>query len=239
MNSKVLKYPRNIVFSPHVDDEVIGCYQALSKGLITDVVYFFELTDERKAEAEASAARFGFKAHFAGDPYFTTGLSYDLETSLGPTDRIWAPTSRDSHPDHGRVNRLARKMKVHHGCELMFYTVDMDSFQKPIQHWKEKKQALLDLFPSQKALFENEKYFLFEGYSEVDHITTRNFILRYDQSYSVVLSGYNPPKELKLQPKDKEPDVDYLDRLIVEYYNRDSVTKIAVINGDNMVEFNG
>ena len=33
----------NIILAPHVDDEVIGCYQLLVKGEIDKIVYFYDL----------------------------------------------------------------------------------------------------------------------------------------------------------------------------------------------------
>ena len=53
------------ILAPHVDDELIGCFTRLQNRSIDHVIYFFELTPERKKEAKAAAEHFGFIPIFA------------------------------------------------------------------------------------------------------------------------------------------------------------------------------
>jgi hypothetical protein len=235
---QVLKSPRNIIFSPHVDDEVIGCFTALEQGFITDVVYFHDLTASRICEAMRVSDRYGFKPWFCREPFYgVSEVPHDLSRTIDSTDTIWCPTSRDTHIQHVQVNRTARHYKDRVGCKLLFYTVDMESFQEPLPvEMREKKKAVLaDLFPSQKVLLENEKYHLFEGYSEKDHLTT---IRSTVGEFVVTMKGYNPPSEIK-KPGDDELDESYLNRLVINHYDRVNVSTIAVTRGNVTVEFNG
>lgn len=237
MKNKVLQYPRNIVFSPHVDDEVIGCFLALNRGIITDVVYFYDLTDDRKVEAIKSSERFGFRAHFCLTDWGMPYLNSELEVTLSDKDTIFCPTVRDTHNEHALVNKYARQIKSRYGVDLVFYTVDMESFQVPLspENRAEKKAALAELFPTQSFLLQNEKYHLFEGYSEKDHVES----VRFNKGdVKVVMKGYNPPSDIDA-PKKDELDVDYLNRLIANHYNRMSVNHIAIYRGNKSVEFNG
>lgn len=230
-----MKSPRNIVFSPHVDDEVIGCFQALDRGLITDVVYFHDVTPERKIEALKTAEMFGFKPHFFEDFF---GLPKDLE-KLGPDDTIFCPTIRDSHAEHAQVSIMARNYHRDTGCQLMFYTVDMDSFQEPLlpKIRAKKKSVLQELFPSQSVLLTNEKYHLFEGYSEQDHYQGVEFVL--DNDRKVVMKGYRVPAAFDANWSSDIDDAEFLNTLITRYYSRNGTNYIAVHNGNRWVEFNG
>ncbi len=230
-----MKSPRNIILAPHVDDEVIGCFTALDRGLITDVVYFFDITKDRWDEALDSAEYFGFNA-WQGDETFVA-LPTDLEYNLGPEDTLFIPTAKDSHIDHSRISRLGRELKLGKKCQLVFYTVDMNSFQAPLppELRDKKKTALKKLFPSQSILLEDEKYHLFEGYTEKDHLTT---VRRVKGKLIVEMTGYNPPKDFD-GPQPEETDEDYLNRLVVTHYNRTNVSTIVVDRDSTKVTFNG
>lgn len=230
-----MRSPRNIVFSPHVDDEVIGCFTALDRGLITDVVYFYDLDTVRIAEATNSAKKFGFNAWFSD--FGDIPRAIEDRVLLNETDTIWCPTARDSHIQHAMINKLARNYARTRGCQLMFYTVDMNSFQVPLSEAMQykKKAALAELFPSQSVLLADEKYHLFEGYSEKDHLTIRTF---YEGLLTVKMKGYNVPTKIEV-PKDDEQDEAYLNRLIVNHYDRVNVSTISVTRDNTTVEFNG
>lgn len=157
--------------APHVDDEVIGCFSLLEKGLITDVVYMFELTDERRAEALACAKKYNFNPIFASD--FGDWDSRDIESG----DNIFVPTIKDSHPDHKYVNNSGRWLSKNKNCNIFFYSVDMNTRERKTLTFDQraaKRLALNELFPSQSNLLSDDKYSFFEhiAESEVDVIST-------------------------------------------------------------------
>ena len=82
------------ILAPHVDDELIGCFTRLQNRSIDHVIYFFELTPERKKEAKAAAEHFGFI------PIFARPDSMKLVMDTVKDNTVLLPACTDSHPDH-------------------------------------------------------------------------------------------------------------------------------------------
>lgn len=153
---------RYIVFAPHVDDEVIGCFTYLNTELVSDVFYFFEHSDPiRRQEAMNSAERFKFTPHFINE-----GGTIDIKDNV----TIFVPNINDQHPHHKKVNRFAKQFVKHSSAELLFYSVDMNVKHEVLTMFsrENKKNALFSLFPSQVNLFEDAKYHLFESILKSD-----------------------------------------------------------------------
>ena len=53
-----------VIFAPHIDDEMIGCWSLLSSGLVDQVYYFNDLESNRVDEAIKLSVQYGFKAVF-------------------------------------------------------------------------------------------------------------------------------------------------------------------------------
>lgn len=143
---------RVLILAPHVDDELIGCYSHINDlDNEVDVAYFYELSQERLAEARAASKALGFRIINEGD---ITPAHYDT---------ILVPSRQDWHADHKAVNRRYRHIATH------FYSVDMGS--GGLLPDAELKLDLLNLlYPSQKTLWEgNSKYWLFEDIQETDY----------------------------------------------------------------------
>ncbi len=150
------------VLAPHIDDEVIGCFRILKAGLVKDVYYFYNLTDERIAEAERCSRRFGFTPHFYGEGTWIV-LNQDQATH-----RLLVPSISDQHPQHKEINLRARKEFYGLSFRTMeYYSVDMNVRELEIlSHGEQvkKRSHLFCLFPSQARLFErDDKYHLFEA----------------------------------------------------------------------------
>jgi hypothetical protein len=144
-----------LILAPHADDEVIGCWSVLLDPEVTvSVVYFFELTDERKAEALVCCASFGFDLEFAD---FNT---YEIPDGY---HEVYVPSRKDWHADHKMVNAKYRNKAT------KFYSVDM-ACGKLVQVPRAKQKLLNDIYPSQASLWENnDKYWLFEDIQETDY----------------------------------------------------------------------
>lgn len=159
-----------IIFSPHVDDEVIGCFSWLNDGRIDKVYYFFELSDLRKEEAIASSKRFGFK------PFFVDDLSVfedSFSKIFNKNDLILVPNIKDHHIHHKMINRMA---KFHH-TNLMYYSIDMNVTCDVVDFCNEKKESLYSLFPSQERYFnQHRESFLFEKIIKDDYLKTYRFL---------------------------------------------------------------
>lgn len=148
-----------VILAPHVDDEVIGCYRLLEAGRVSDVFYFYDLTNARKEEALRVADYFGFTAHF--------------ESSDFPTDKIfYVPNIADQHPHHKELNIYSRSLS----CQKRYYSIDMNvKFDVlPVHVMASKLAVLHEFYPSQRKLFDkDDKYHLFESDLASDFFASR------------------------------------------------------------------
>ena len=145
------------IFAPHIDDEAIGCYSLFIKKNIK-VVYFSEITKERKKEAINAGKTFGFKISYAGYAYKPT-----------KDEVLVVPCKEDTHPEHRQVNAFAKDFNN----KKLYYSTDKNIAKILLpETTRAAKKVLMDrVYPSQKKLWENdEKYILFEGIREFDYI---------------------------------------------------------------------
>lgn len=156
----------NIIFAPHADDEVIGCFSLLYNNEIDTVYYFYDLNEQRKAEAYKCSEVFNFT------PVFVTNVE-KTKKEIENKDILYLPHRRDNHPSHKYINQLGKQCKG----KKKFYSVDMNvPFDVLSNKMKQKKSlSLYDIYPSQRELFNtSEKYYLFESIQETDTITYIN-----------------------------------------------------------------
>ena len=161
------------ILAPHVDDELIGCFTRLQNRSIDHVIYFFELTPERKKEAKAAAEHFGFI------PIFARPDSMKLVMDTVKDNTVLLPACTDSHPDHKYINRRFRnKFK-----RIEFYSVDLGTClqekktlefvpENPYCDTQRKRDLLNTLYPSQSELWKRDSsYWLFESIVGCDYST--------------------------------------------------------------------
>jgi len=146
-----------VIFAPHVDDEMIGCWSLLTSFQVSEVCYFFELTSERRTEAQYVANSYGFKATFVDESEHEK-----LKFPVGTT--ILVPNINDNHVDHKYINRLAKTCYAQN-YDIEYYSVDMNTKHVVLsnEQRKLKENDLKRFYLSQLPLFANEKYFLFES----------------------------------------------------------------------------
>jgi len=143
-----------IIVAPHCDDEIIGCFIEIKKGI--DRVIFVEWNEERKSEAEKVAEVCKF------EPIF----DYWFEKYVKEEDILFVPCMLDAHLDHKAVNERAKKLKVR---KLIAYTVDKNIPCIELNgRLREEKRWVLGLYRSQQKYDEiNELYIRYEGYLEI------------------------------------------------------------------------
>lgn len=145
------------ILAPHPDDEIIGCFHFIE---CTDrpvfVHYFFELSEQRRIEAQRAGEALGFYTEFHPnadlDHLSFAGLDYVI------------PAITDEHPHHEALNRRYRE------SAKLYYSVDMVN-KKPLppEVALRKMEFLNNYYPSQRTLWDRDnKYFLFEDVSESD-----------------------------------------------------------------------
>jgi hypothetical protein len=160
-----------IILAPHVDDEVIGCYEFLNSNCITQVYYFFDLTSKRRREAYACGDHFGFAVNFV-ENYDTFADNFNY--FIPPSSTIIVPNINDHHPQHKLLNKLA---KIKHDGDIWYYSVDMNILCEPIHNPKKKHDTLNRLFPSQKKYFKtHEECYLFEKIVDNDFSCSYTFL---------------------------------------------------------------
>lgn len=150
-----------IIFAPHIDDELLGCFTYLKSKSVKKVLYFFELSKERVEEAKRSADFFGF------EPVFLKKIT-DASKHITEEDLLLVPHKKDNHPHHQIVNMYSSHLKN----KKKYYSVDMRRNLTSLtpEDSTIKLSYLNEFYPSQKKLWtKNEKYILFESISDTDY----------------------------------------------------------------------
>jgi hypothetical protein len=142
------------VIAPHPDDEIIGCFTVLKN---VESVFFLD-GEERKEEAVSSSEAFNFKFLFIKFEEINSFLK----------GKIFAPDPfTETHPLHKIVGmEVFKEWMNKQNFELYFYTTNMNTFytRELNQSRKDEKEKLLkQIYVSQRDLWRDKKYFLFEG----------------------------------------------------------------------------
>lgn len=213
---------KNILLAPHVDDELVGAYSLLRMGNLTHIVYFEEVSPERRAEAVALCEAFNIIPVFYEEMFSLPELFAD--------DVLISPTVHDLHPAHKRVNRLARREAARAKCRIVFYGADMSTPNKrPLSPGEQadKRQLFNAFYPSQVELLSDPKYFIFEEIFEDENtysavatstkdvaIEVQTFGRKLDQSKFEQSVRYCETVEDVLKALDTE-DLDVLQKITV------------------------
>ena len=155
-----------VIFAPHVDDEMIGCWSILAEKLVDKVYYFYDLDPHRIDEAWGAADTFGFEPVFINyektDSEWNDCIREDIKDKI-----LLIPSIKDAHPDHKEVNAYGKRFNV----EKRFYSVDMNHKTELLsENSRFAKRGNLDVcYPSQKSLWATDaKYYLFESIQRYD-----------------------------------------------------------------------
>lgn len=168
-----------LIIAPHVDDEMIGCWSVLmNAGYDVTVLYMYELTVERKLEAEHAATLLGFKPVFMSDIVSLVGVVVE------DFKEVYVPSRRDAHQDHQQVNKRYREHATH------FYSVDMAQGKLVVDR-DAKLAALNECYPSQAALWQNDaKYWLFEDIRAHDYDVYTRIQIEESHTWVTVLKEH-------------------------------------------------
>jgi len=153
----------HIIVAPHVDDEVIGCFDILSNPDNKCAIVYsnFDLTDERAEEIKR------VKDKFDNIKFYFRNRSIPNQL-IDPNNYLHFPDPFIEHHPHHRLIGLIGYELFQKGYPVFFYSINMQApYIYNIDNWQEKKKVLNELYPSQKSLWENDhKYFLFEGHCQ-------------------------------------------------------------------------
>lgn len=150
----------HVVFAPHLDDEVIGCFSVWSK--INIVVYF---TKDYREEIVLEKIK-AMKEAGAKVPTYSHIDDFKVE-HLRKLDTIYLPSRFDFHPLHREVRNKYLLLP----CKKMFYSIDMNTPWNEEEEKPEAKLALLQhLYPGEDLFEKNAKYYLFNSVKPYDEI---------------------------------------------------------------------
>lgn len=150
----------HIVFAPHLDDEVIGCFSVWEK--LNFVVYFTkDYREEIVLEKIKSMREAGARV-----PQYIYIKDFDIDNLL-KADTIYLPSRFDFHPLHREV----RSKHLLLPCKKMFYSIDMNTPWNEEETKPDAKLALLQhLYPGEDLFEKNAKYYLFNSVKPYDEI---------------------------------------------------------------------
>jgi len=145
-----------IVIAPHADDEIIGCYELLTKWNKDIKVVLFP---SQQAIDESGLSSQIMK--------FDRGHTDYLPTIITKSDVLVFPDPiYELHPEHRKWGQIGEQY-ARSGHKVIFYTTNMLA---PYIHEVEfsfVKKEVLDrvYFEKQQLWLYDHKYFLFEGYT--------------------------------------------------------------------------
>jgi hypothetical protein len=178
----------NVVFAPHCDDELIGCYSLLKARAITHVV-----TPKqdifRMQEMEKCAKHFGFEV--------VTDLDWVKSVTI---ENAFYPSANDSHPEHKLISQHRA------GINNWYYSVDLQTAKHKrvlsTTEINDKCYQLNNIYKSQSNLWANDaSYYLFESIVDKDWVEYEQirFEVKGNANYFLLIS--KDPSNAKLRWK--------------------------------------
>lgn len=160
----------NLIVAPHIDDEVIGCWNILKRKekKNTHIIYVESMEKERKKEAENASKMLKFS-------YELTSLWQLRNTILDWKEKglkdyiVFVPDPLyEIHPAHRLIGNLTLRICQEENFRIITYSTAMNApYIKEIDDPDKKRWTLNLLYASQKQLWKYDyKYWLFEGLCE-------------------------------------------------------------------------
>ena len=150
-----------LVFAPHPDDEVIGCFEILMDENIKPlIIYTANVDNERRLETKNLIEHTKIKGQL-----FLNSIPPKF---LHPSNVFYFPHPiYETHPEHRRQGITGEQL-ARGGYDVTFYSTEMNAPFKFECKEAEKKRQLLDAcYGSQSDLWKYEhKYFLWSGYDK-------------------------------------------------------------------------
>ncbi len=146
-----------LIFAPHADDEIIGCFEVLSK-VPGALVVFPE--SKQIIESYQAQSYFQYSAMLLKDIGFLDLHKY----------QIFVPDPYfEYHPQHREIGALSYQFRAK-GYEVFLYTTNMNApyiRELSVDSMKAKRESLNICYSDKTSLWQfDHKYFLFEGYCQ-------------------------------------------------------------------------
>lgn len=158
-----------IIFAPHADDELIGCYEIIRVGDPCLVIYTSKMSKERKIETNKVSEYFdNLTTRCEPDYYHSYGLLRMLMNEKYYEEFYFPDPFNELHPEHKMLGFHGYKAwKENDNLNIIFYSTNMNTnyLHELDDNSKNMKEAALNsIYPSQSDLWKYEKkYIFFEG----------------------------------------------------------------------------
>ncbi len=152
---------KNVIISPHCDDEIIGLY-SLIKDKQNPPIIIYTYTDEmdntRREETKKLKDYTNINVQLFQKSVPPIFLNKDEYT-------LYFPDIYEIHPDHRKYFAIGEEYLRQYNLDVIFYSINMYApYIKKLEDWKDKETLLNNVYNSQKSLWEYDKrYILFEG----------------------------------------------------------------------------
>jgi hypothetical protein len=147
-----------IIISPHMDDEIIGCYEVIKNDKPIIIYIGDDNSNERKNES--------LKLKEEVDIKFQLYLNNIPQHFINKSNTFYFPDpSTEIHPKHRLWGNMGEQL-ARIGMDVIFYTTNMNTqYIKEEKDPKGKEELLNKIYPSQSNLWKYEKkYILFSGF---------------------------------------------------------------------------
>ncbi|GIU69119.1 MAG: hypothetical protein KatS3mg002_0355 [Candidatus Woesearchaeota archaeon] len=150
---------KNVIISPHGDDEIIGCFEIL-KNLNNEIeiVYGEDCEESKYVCYDLPNIK----------KYYLELYDYTLPPHLlNPSYTFYFPDPfTEKHHDHILWGHYGEKLLRIHNYNVIFYSINMEArYVHKVSNPQEKESWLNKYYKSKSSLWKmDHKYFLFEGY---------------------------------------------------------------------------
>jgi hypothetical protein len=153
------------VVAPHPDDEIIGCYEVLSKVKFASIWYVEKVDKSREEDSlKISDILNVYSMNFFRGNYNILRKKVEFLEE----NRYYFPDPVcETHPTHRIIGAIGEEF-LRKGWDVIFYSTNMQApYIHEVKDPKAKLQHLNYLYSGEGSLWENDhKYWLFEGYNK-------------------------------------------------------------------------
>lgn len=164
------RYGTVVIWAPHPDDEIIGCYTLLASGIASHVV-FGPTSEQRRGEADLAAEEWGAKVRHLPHEFVQRDVHRilsEIEHEERERPLNMAPDHfHEAHPEHRKWGAMLLEASRMHAHGFGTYSTRMNApYVRELNEADRtaKQQALDNLYPSQQPLWRfDHRFWLFEG----------------------------------------------------------------------------